>query len=448
MSQTEKFTLPQVGSRLHFIGVLGAGMLPLARLLISRGYIVSGSDTRSPEMPLPRELDFREGHSPDMLSGAEACVFSLAVPDDDPELCRAGELGIRCVSRPELLGAVVDSFPCSIAVAGSHGKSSVTAMLATILKGRRPTVLCGAGIGSDGFVLGSDELLVYEACEYRDAFLSTRPTLALLLNLELDHTDYFKDISSLESSFSRFAASAARVVYNADDPRLSKICRAESAVGFGRGEESDYRCRPLGQGRFHVYRRGELLGEAELSILGDFNIMNATAASAASLELGVPFEEIRSTLADYRGIPRRLQRLGALCGREVFYDYAHHPTEISAGIDALRAHCGGEITVVFRPHTYSRTASLASDFATALGRADRVILLDIFAARESAIDGVSSKALADRIGKKAIYAESQPRAADILLGEKTGAIVLMGAGDLSQIKEILKKNLDKAPTPC
>ena len=448
MSHTEKFELPRVGSRLHFIGVLGAGMLPLARLLISRGYRVSGSDTRSPETPLPRDLDFREGHSPDMLSGAAVCVFSLAVPENDPELCRAAALGIRCVSRSLLLGAVVDSFRCSIAVAGSHGKSSVTAMLASLLKGRQPTVLCGAGIGSDGFVCGSDELLVYEACEYRDAFLLTRPTVALLLNLELDHTDYFKDISALERSFSRFAASAERVIYNADDPILAGICRADSHIGFGRGEESDYRCRPLGQGRFCVYRRGELLGEAMLSILGDFNIMNATAASAVSLELGVPFEEIRSALADYRGIPRRLQRLGTLCGREVFYDYAHHPTEISAGIDALRAHCGGEITVAFRPHTYSRTASLISDFATALGRADRVILLDIFAARESPIEGVSSRALADLIGERAIYAESQTLAADILLREKTGAIVLMGAGDLSQIKEIIEKNLDKHPTPC
>ena len=170
MSHSQKFTLPPKGSGFYFIGVLGAGMLPLARLLIARGYRVKGSDTRAPENPLPEGLDFIRGHAPQRLSDTDVCVFSLAVPYDDPELCRAAELGIRCVSRPELLGAVVESFPHSVAVAGSHGKSTVTAMLANLLGELRPTVLCGAGIGYDGFVSGADELLVYEACEYRDAF--------------------------------------------------------------------------------------------------------------------------------------------------------------------------------------------------------------------------------------------------------------------------------------
>lgn len=448
MSHMQKFTLPPEGSSFYFIGVLGAGMMPLARFLLSRGYSVWGSDTRAPENPLPEGLDFIRGHSPDRLTDTDVCVFSLAVPYDDPELCRAAELGIRCVSRPELLGAVVESFPRSVAVAGSHGKSTVTAMLATLLGELRPTVLCGAGIGCDGFVSGDRDLLVYEACEYRDAFLSTRPTIALLLNLELDHTDYFEDISALESSFSRFAASAVRVVYNADDTRLSRICRGLDSVGFGRGEGAFYRCVALDGRRFGIFRDGVSLGESELSILGDFNLMNAVAAAAISAELGISPQGICKALAEYKGIPRRLERLGLLDGAPVLYDYAHHPSEISAGIDAVRSAFGGEITVAFRPHTYSRTESLMTEFICALGKADRVIILDVFAARERVRECADSAALAKAIGKRACYVATQSEAADILLRGHNGALILMGAGDISELKEKIEKNLDKTHAPC
>ena len=443
MSYSRKFRLPSFGAVFHLVGVLGAGMLPLARLLISRGYVVSGSDLRSPEGDLPQGLKFTQGHSPESVASADVCVFSLAVPEDAPELRRAVELGIPKVSRPELLGVVVESFPKSIAVAGSHGKSSVTAMLAALFECSNPTVLCGADIGDDGFIEGSGELLIYEACEYRDAFLSTRPTCAVLLNLELDHTDYFRNISALEASFSRFAAASERVIYNADDSRLSEICRELNSAGFGRGERAFYRCSPLGRGRFELYRRGERVGDAELSLLGEFNLMNATAAAAVACEFGIPWDKIRSAMGEFRGIPRRLESLGTLGGAPVFYDYAHHPTEIAAGIAALRGAYGGDITVVFRPHTYSRTVSLKEDFKSALGRADRVILLEVFAAREAEVEGVSSKHLAEEMGERALYAESQMAAAELLIGECRGVVVLMGAGDISELKRIIEKNLDK-----
>lgn len=447
MSQLQKFTLPPAGARVHFIGVLGAGMLPLARLLISRGYRVSGSDLRAPDHPLPEELRFVSGHSESCLDDAELCVFSLAVGEDDPELCYAESLGILCVSRPMLLGAVTELFPLSVAVAGSHGKSSVTAMLAALLSSRRPTVICGAGVGADGFISGSGEILVYEACEYRDAFLSTRPTVALLLNLELDHTDYFPDISALEESFYRFASSAERVFYSADDERLARICSGLAAMSFGRGDLADFRCLPLGGRRFGLFRDGEYLCECELSILGDFNLTNATAAAAVASELGLSPEEISAALCDYRGIPRRLERLGLVGGATLLYDYAHHPTEIAAGIDALRGEYG-EVSVIFRPHTYSRTEALMEGFVSALGRADRVVLLDVYGAREEAISGVDSAHLARAIGERAVYAESPARAAELLLSVGRGAIVLMGAGDLSEVKEIFEKNHDKSSTPC
>ena len=290
--------------------------------------------------------------------------------------------------------------------------------------------------------------MVYEACEYRDAFLSTRPTLAVLLNIELDHTDYFADIAALESSFSRFASSAKRVFYNADDTRLSQICKDLESVGFGRGEGSFYRCTASGGGRFEICRDGVRLGESGLSILGDFNIMNAIAAVSVALELGLPFNGICKALEEYRGIPRRLERLGSLCGAPVLYDYAHHPSEISSGIDAVRSAFGGKITVVFRPHTYSRTASLMNDFIKALRKADRAIILDVVAAREREMLGADSRALAEGIGESAIHVSSQSEAAEILLRDRGSTIIIMGAGDVNELKEKIEKNLDKRHTPC
>ena len=441
MSKMKIAELLRKGESVHLIGVLGAGMLPLARLLIRLGYRVSGSDLRMPERELPPKLEFWQGHAEERLLGTSLCVFSLAVPDDDAELSFAHEHGIKCISRPELLGALVSSFPISIAVAGSHGKSTVTAMLSTVLRSLSPTVLCGADIGEDGFVAGEGEILIYEACEYRDAFLSTTPTFAVLLNLELDHTDYFADISALEASFSRFAASARRIVFCADDERLSRICRGNS-VSFGRCESSDYLCMPK-RGGLCVLRHGLPMGCAEMSVLGDFNLINATAAVAVASELGLSFDEISDAIESFHGIPRRLERLGSLRGAPVLYDYAHHPTEIAAGISAIRAFYSGPVTIVFRPHTYTRTRSLEAGFIEALSMADRVILLDVFAAREPSIDGVSSRSLAEKIGPAARYAATQSEAADMIISEAEGAVILMGAGEIIELKEKIEKNLDK-----
>ena len=433
----------QKSPRIHFTGILGNGMMPLARLLLSRGYTVSGSDLREPESPLPEGMSFSRGHAPEMISGDTLCVHSLAVPYNDPELCRAREVGATVISRPELLGALAASYPVSVGVAGSHGKSTVTAMLAELLSPISPTVICGADIGESGLVAGVGDLFVYEACEYRDAFLSARPNVAVLLNLELDHTDYFSDVEMLADSFHRFAASARRVIYNADDPRLATIATSlgERAVGFGSSPSAEYRFEITERRstmRFVVIRRGTNIGEFALSLLGDFNVYNALAAIAVACELGISSTDLVAPLADFRGIPRRLENIGTLCGIPVIYDYAHHPTEISAGIRALRESGASHITVVFRPHTYSRTAALWDDFVDALSLADRVILTDVYAARESAIEGIDSARLAAAIGEQASYAESAERALELLRMECTDRIILMGAGDLSEIKNKIK----------
>ena len=448
MSDTMKDQILKQGTPFHFIGALGAGMLPLATLLLHRGHPVSGSDRRAPEFAPPDGLQFWQGSAPERISPDAVCVFSLAVAEDDPELAVARARGQVVISRPELLGMIVAEYPVSVGVAGSHGKSTVTAMLGAILADLSPTVLCGADIGEHGLVRGGDGLLIYEACEYRDAFLHTRPTVALLLNLELDHTDYFPDLAALRRSFARFVASSALTVCSYDDEGLSEIATATDAptVSFGTSPAADYRYELLSVGeetRFAVYAHGERLGEFTLSIPGSFNLKNATAAIATAAELGVPVESISRRLAAFRGIPRRLQEIGRLAGYPVIYDYAHHPTEIAAGIDAVRAMGYDGITVLFRPHTYSRTASLWEGFVRALRRADRVILLDVFAAREAPIAGVDSPSLAAAIGDSALYARDDAEAVALLRAEPSRATLLMGAGDLDGVRDFFKKTVDR-----
>ncbi len=434
--------LNRKGARVHFIGILGAGMMPLAHLLAERGYIVSGSDIAEPRN-LRSGIIFYKGHSAEGVLGCDLAVYSLAVSRDNPELLSAREAGIPTVSRPELLGALVFEHKISIGVAGTHGKSTVTAMLGAVLSELSPTVICGAELKTgSGCVLGDGGVAVYEACEYRDAFLFTRPTVALLLNLELDHTDYFKDIEALRSSFVRFAASAQLTVYNADDESLALIARKIEgrAVSFGASPSADYRYEIDGLGaatRFTVYKQGARLGVFTLGVMGCFNVQNAVAAIAVASELGVGRDRIERGIASFRGLRRRLEKIGELSGAPVLYDYAHHPSEIFAGISAIRASGAERVTVVFRPHTYSRTKSLWDGFVSALSSADRVILTDVFPAREEAIVGIDSRRLAEAIGERAEYAETPERVRELLRSFAGDAVVLMGAGDLSDVIKLL-----------
>ena len=444
MSDTTAIRSLRLSTPVHFIGILGAGMLPLANFLLARGYRVSGSDKRAPSAALPSGIEFWQGSCPERLPPEAVCVYSLAIPEEDPERTLAASRGQKLIRRSQLLGMIVEEYPVSIGIAGSHGKSTVTAMLAELLSDLSPTVLCGADIGEFGLVCGGDGLLVYEACEYRDAFLDTRPTVALLLNLELDHTDYFPDITALERSFGSFSSSAVLTLYNSDDERLCRIASniKESAVSFGASPSADYRYEILGVGeksRFAVYCDGDCLGEFALAIPGSFNLKNALAAITLAAELGVPADSISTKLSAFRGIPRRLENIGSLFGCPIIYDYAHHPTEIAAGIDAVRAMGNERVSVVFRPHTYTRTASLWDDFVRALRRADRVILLDVFAAREDPIKGVDSSALAAAIGSSAVYVKSDTEAVELLSAYAPCAFVLMGAGDLDGVKRLLEK---------
>lgn len=439
------------GGNIHFVGIGGVSMYSLARLCLSRGITVTGSDreesNRTGELRLLGASVFI-GHSAVNVREASLVVYTHAIDKANPELCAALDKEIPTVSRSAFLGALMMGYKNRIGVSGSHGKSTTVAMLDCIFShaGCNPTTLSGADLPiGEPVRLGGSSLLIYEACEYKDSFLDFSPTIAVALNLELDHTDYFSDIDALKSSFaSALGRASRRVIISGDDGNLREVAESlrKPPVSFGGTDQNEYTYsitsfKPQGY-EFDLCRFGSRLGSFELNIPGEFNVHNATAAIIAALEYGIDVETVAEAIASFKGIPRRLEYIGSRFGRKIYYDYAHHPTEISATIGALKMLTGTQITVIFKPHTYSRTKSLWREFASSLSLADHIVLSDIFPARESEIPGVSSSRLAAFIGSKAKYLPDSKIIEYIDLCTK-GTILLMGAGDLENIKKDIKR---------
>ena len=434
------------GARLCFLGIGGVSMHALALLCRTRGIEVFGADRAESERTQALRAEGVAVHVPHAgaaLDRASAVVTSLAVGAEDADVLRARARGIPIFSRGALLGALMEEYALSVAVSGTHGKSTVTAMLASVLSalGREPTVLSGAGLSeSEGsFRIGGRALLVAEACEYGDSFLSLRPSVSLFLNLEWDHPDYFADAEQLMRSFARAAEGSGSVLYNAASPMLSRMIGRYgigNCLSVGRERDCDYRYEILAVDRGRVTLRFDDGREApvvlSLSVPGRFQAENAAMVLAAASYLGIAPSQAAPVLARFSGIGRRLSRIGGDADAPLYYDYAHHPTEIRETLAALREMHATEITVLFRPHTFTRTAALFSDFAAALSLADRVLVTDIDGARESA-GAVSAEQLAAAAGGVYLPLSS---AADALR-ERRGVRVLMGAGDLSSVLSAL-----------
>ncbi len=436
--------IEKTGARVFFLGVGGVGMSGLFCLSAHFGINVSGADRERGEYAdalIKSGADIKIG-GVGLPEGVDLVVFTTAVSEDDAVLRDAERRGVPCVTRAEYLGALMLCYGVRIGISGSHGKSTTTAMLHSILKeaGKNPTTLCGAGICDGGSVeVGALDYMVYEACEYKDAFLSFSPSLAIFLNLEYDHPDYFKSMSQLSSSFLRAMSGAEAALVNADDEKLMEIAKKLDTppILFGKGEGCKYRYKPKGYCRgvlFELYKDGRLLGEISIPMLGDFNSANAAAACAAAIECGVDFDVCKRALSAFSGIPRRLERIGEYCGRAVYYDYAHHPTEIKRSIEAVKSHTGGPVTVVFGAHTYSRTASLWSEFVNALGAADYFLMRKICAVREAAIEGVSAQRLAAEAGGEYVGSIKELLPS---LDKTDGSIIVMGAADMSEEKNAI-----------
>lgn len=435
-------------SRVHFVGIGGVSMYSLARLVMNMGVSVSGSDREASsrtEMLSTLGAKIYIGHSEDNIGSADLVVYSHAISDDNAELLAAGKTSVPTVSRALLLGALMLDYRCRIGVSGSHGKSTTVAMLDAIFSraGCEPTTLCGADLPfGDPMRVGEKSLLIYEACEYRDSFLRFCPTISLGLNLEMDHPDYFTSLDHLKTSFAKALGRATNLaLISGDDQNLRDISKriGQRALTFGFGQENDYRYSITSYKRggscLSLSRYGVNVGEFEINLPGSHNLHNAAAAITVALEYGIDVETVADAISDFRGIPRRLEYLGEYSGREIYYDYAHHPTEIASAINALKSITYGRLCVVFKPHTYSRTAALWSEFCSALSLADEVIITEIYPAREDPIPGITAERLASDI-KGAIFLP------DNAVREKirhidARAVVLMGAGDMEEIKNSL-----------
>ncbi len=432
--------------RIYFIGIGGVSMCVLAKMAQRRGYLVMGSDSAKGEGVLSLSLAgipvFTPGENTPIID-ADLAVYTAAIKKDHVEYRRALERGIPLVSRADFLGWLMQGYRERIGIAGTHGKSTVSAMCAEILTaaGVYPTAAVGAAFphSLDGYREGREDYFVFEACEYRDAFLRFCPTVATLTNVEWDHPDYFPDLASTVSSFRSYLSlsSVRTAVVGVDCKNALKaaggLCKPILSFGLSGGafvSATDLHCEG-GRYAFTLTVNRERIGRIQMRLRGKHNVENALAATASALAAGISPEYALSALSDFAGVGRRGELRGEKDGVAYYDDYAHHPTEIRATLASLRGE--GRLFCLFQPHTFSRTESLFQEIASALSLCDVPIVLGVYAAREKGEDGDVGRALADAVGKGARYFETPEEAIAVARGEaKAGdRIVVMGAGDIS-----------------
>jgi UDP-N-acetylmuramate--alanine ligase len=454
------------GNHVHFIGIGGISMSGLSEILLHKGYTVSGSDlikTPITDSLQDKGVKIYIGHNSSNIEGADWVVYTIAVKEDNPEIIAAKKKGIPIVERATLLGHIMETYPYSIGISGSHGKTTTTSMLSLILKNARldPTVLVG---GIDDHIggnvrIGNSRYFISEACEYNGSFLNFEPYMAIILNIDEDHLDYYKDINDIYEAFVSYAGLVSPkgiIIGCNDDPLVSKLLaqvpfRKVTFAIKGKGDwtaqdiKYDHRGYPSYRG---VYK-GQDMGRFELKIPGLYNIYNALAASAAAWSIGISIDIIRESLESFKGTHRRFEIKGSQNQVTVIDDYAHHPTEVRAILQAARKYPHKRIWCVFQPHTYTRTEKLFYEFSESFIDADEILITDIYGAREKAIDGVNSEKLAKAIherGKSARYMHSFDQAVDFLSNNvKPGDLVLtMGAGDIFKVGDKFLKNTKRA----
>jgi UDP-N-acetylmuramate--alanine ligase len=438
--------------QIHFVGIGGSGMSGIAEVLINLGYAVSGSDQRrSAVTDRLASLGARiyEGHGAENVAEAQVVVTSTAVRPDNPEVVQARRHGIPVIPRAEMLAELM-RLKYGVAVAGSHGKTTTTSMVAMVLDkgGLDPTVVVGGRVGTlgSGARLGRGEFMVAEADESDRSFLKLSPTVAVVTNIDREHLDTYKDLADVQEAFLNFVNKVpfygAAVLCLDDGPVQDILPRVERRVvtyGITRQAEVSARDVALGpMGSTYTACSGETsLGTIALAVPGAHNVMNSLAAVAVGLDLGVAFAAVKEGLASFTGVDRRFQIRGEARGVTVVDDYGHHPTEIRATLETLRGRAGTRRTVVlFQPHRYTRTQHLWDDFCRAFHLADVVLLSDIYPAGEDPVEGVTAEALADAMGKRghrqAIYAGPMKAAIERLCEEvREGDVVLtLGAGSV------------------
>lgn len=461
--------------RVHFIGIGGSGMYPLVQILHAKGYQISGSDNNETEtLDAVRKMGIKVylGQRAENIEGAELIVYTAAIMSDNPELIAANNSGAYVCERAELLGLVTGWYNNAVCVSGTHGKTTTSSMLTQIFMCEGVDLSCVIGgklpsIGGSGRC-GKSDIMVCEACEFEDHFLKLHPDVAVILNVDEDHLEYFKNLDNIKSSFRKFAQSAEKaVVANGDDENTMDSLKGieKEIITFGFGRNNDYSAKITEKKglctRFELYVKGEKQGEYEIHVPGDHNVLNALAAIAAARYCKVSYEGIAEGLRTFMGAIRRFEKICEINGVTIVDDYAHHPQEISCTLKAAKSLDFKRVWAVFQPFTFSRTKLLLDDFVTALSIADKAVITNIMGSREKNTYGIYTEDLASKI-KGAVWFDTPHDVADQQTSQQKDynfgqvvdylaenvtegdLVITLGCGDVYKVAKRLAKKLEQS----
>lgn len=440
---------------IYFIGIGGISMSGLAELMLFNKIKVSGSDWKESKIIKKLKLHganiYIGENENNITEDIDLLVYTSAVRENHPELIKAKELGVKILGRSDFLGGIMLSYKNSVCVSGTHGKTTTTGMLSQILINStlEPTIFLGGELGAiDGNIkIGKNNLLLTEACEYKRNFLKFNPTVEIILNIEADHLDYYKDIHDIEDAFVEYVdimnEKGLLVVNNINkDLFNNKRCKV---ITFGLDEKSDIYAKDIEYyptPQFNVVYSNREIGKVELGVVGEHNILNSLSAIATCIHLEIDFSVVQKGLKDFKGTKRRYEYIGQKKGINIFDDYAHHPTEIMTTLNTAKKYTKGNITTIFQPHTYTRTKELLDEFSKSFNQSDNLIIVDIYAAREVDNGEIHSKDLVNKIksyNENVEYAESFELAATKALKKSSSGdtIITMGAGNVCDILDLL-----------
>ncbi len=448
--------------RIHFIGIGGSGMCPLAEILHQKGYILSGSDNnetdtlaRIKSLGIPVVM----GQKAENIEGAEMIIYTAALLPDNPELVAAKASGIPTYERSKLLGAITRIYPNSICISGTHGKTTACSMLTQILieADFDPTAVIGGKLpltGTNGMV-GKSEHMVCEACEFVNTFLDLSPDIAVVLNVDEDHLDFFKTFENLKKSFTEFVSMATKmIIYNGDDcntvetviPAINKS--GKKSITFGLNEANDYRAINIEMineyGSFDLVHNGVNLGRVVLSVPGKHNVLNALAVIASAMESGVSFEKCVSGIKNFTGAGRRFEKLAEIDGITIVDDYAHHPKELEVTLNAAMNMGYKKVYAIFQPFTYSRTSILFDEFVRVLKIPDYCIMTEIMGSREVNTYGIYTSQLAEKIPGSVWFNTFEEVAQYAVDHAESGDLIItLGCGDIYKAAKIIIKKLEE-----
>lgn len=454
MSVSELKTKLIPGCRAHLVGVGGVSMFPLSEMLLDRGLVISGSDMKDSsalEQLRKQGVTVYVGQREENIQGADIIIRTAAAHEDNPEIAAARKAGIPVYERAEALGVLMQDYDHALCVSGTHGKTTTTSMCTHIVMEAKldPTVMIGGTLPllGSGYRIGQKDTIVLESCEYCNSFLSFRPTVAVILNVEEDHMDFFQDLADIQHSFRTFGdlvPGNGCIVANADDKNTMDALAGTDRplLTFGLDQPAKYTAGNLrfenGYGRFDLLEDGAKLCSVALSVPGRHNVMNALAAAAATRFMGIDPETIARGLESYKGTDRRFQFWGEYNGAKVYDDYAHHPGELHTLLTTAKSLGYNRVICAFQPHTYTRTIACFDGFIEELSRPDIAVLMEIFPAREVNTTGISSRDLTDKISG-AIYCSSLEETEATLrkLAQPGDLILTVGAGELNLVAKRL-----------